>query len=514
MILKEIKKIEDLTERDIIFSNIGNLSKLSVKVNEKIIKALNKGNVSYIPVINNHENIPHEELINTINEELLNNEINSLKEDLAKALKDIYQPFSEKDKIFTVTGRKTLINLNTLMEEEPDTIYFKEIIEGSFKILPTHKIISIQKLLLEIYNYFDFQKIRNKETLYDTNTIQKLHLHSLRRDYEFLRGKVKTEGDSILLHAIDTAIYFLITIAHLNKERATKDAPRSTSKFFIDKGHYTEFTEFFYDTDIILQAALGVLLHPIGLMHITILQDIRDKISLKGKDIEEKHKIKIEKLEKSINVSKNLFKMREDISAITKMIINDQKNYLNIKNHSDTKVKKFTHELIRIFCIIDTYDEMVNPIIIKEPVNALETIKFLTKNSGKYYWDKENPSEHLKNKKFDIEILKQFLKVLAPFDYGEILNAYSKDSNELLFKAVVFEYKIGITPILSLIKSKDKTYKVGDILINLESKEITIKGSNGEVKRNPLKNIDRFELRRHIEELRSYEFELFASAKD
>ncbi|AHH03169.1 Hypothetical protein BHY_0218 [Borrelia nietonii YOR] len=145
MILKEIKKVEDLTEKDIIFSKIGNLAKLSTRVNEKIIELLNKGNVSHIPVINNHENIPHEKLINTVNEELLNNEIDSFKEELIEALRDIYKPFSEKDKMFTITGRKTLINLNTLMEREPDPIYFKEIIEGSFKILPKHKIISIQK---------------------------------------------------------------------------------------------------------------------------------------------------------------------------------------------------------------------------------------------------------------------------------------------------------------------------------------------------------------------------------
>ena len=69
--------------------------------------------------------------------------------------------------------------------------------------------------------------------------------------------------------------------------------------------------------------------------------------------------------------------MREDISPITKMIINGQKNYLNSKSHTDIKIKKFTHELIRIFCVIDTYDEMVNPITIKEPVNPLEAIEFL-----------------------------------------------------------------------------------------------------------------------------------------
>ncbi|ETZ18257.1 hypothetical protein BDCR2A_00230 [Borrelia duttonii CR2A] len=335
MILKEIKKIEDLTEKDIIFSNIGNLTKLSTKVNEKIITFLKKGNVSHIPVISNYENISHEALVNAINKELLNNKLNFLKEELIEASKDIYKPFSEKDKIFTISGKKTTINLNTLMEREPDSIYSKEIIEGSFKILPRHKIISIQKILSTIYDYFDFQKIIDQDNLHH-QTIKKLNLQSIRRDYEFFREQVQTEGDSILIHAIDTTIYFLFTIAQLNKERAAKNAPRSTSKFFIDKSHYTEFTEFFYDNDIIIQAAFGVLLHPIGLMHTTILQKIRNKISIKQNDTEKQLFSKIEFLEKSINISKNLFRMRDDISAITKMIINGQKNYLNNKNHTET----------------------------------------------------------------------------------------------------------------------------------------------------------------------------------
>ncbi|UER68005.1 hypothetical protein LKV13_01015 [Borrelia sp. BU AG58] len=508
MILKEVKRIEDLTEDDIIFSNIGNLSKLSARVNDRIIKALREGNVSHIPVINNYTNIPHEKLVDMVNEELLSNEVNFLREDLIQALKDIYKPFSEKDKMFILAGKKRLINLNILMEEDPDSIYFKEIVEGSFKILPTHKVMSIQKLLLEIYNYFDLQKIRSKDSLSDAKTTKKLYLHSIRRDWNFFNEKVRISGDSVLLHAIDTTIYFLITIARLNKERAAKDAPRSSAKFFIEKGYYTQFTEFFYDNSIIIQAALGVLLHPIGLMHATILQELKDKISLKNKETEEKYKLKVENLAKSINVSKNLFRMREDISPITKMIINGQKNYLNSKNHVDMKIKKFTHELIRIFCIIDTYDEMVNPIAVREPVNPLEAVEFLFQNSAKYHWDAGESDGHLKNKKFDLEMLRIFLKILAPFDYGEILNVWTKDCNEALFKVVVFDYNMGLLPILSVIEKKDKFYNVGDVMLDLESKEIIIRSEKGEVKKSSLKNISKFELKRNIEELKSSEVSL------
>ncbi len=62
---------------------------------------------------------------------------------------------------------KPLMKINTLMEVEPNQIYWKEILEGSFKILPRHKITSLQKILLEIYHYFDVQKLRTKENLKD-----------------------------------------------------------------------------------------------------------------------------------------------------------------------------------------------------------------------------------------------------------------------------------------------------------------------------------------------------------
>ncbi|AJA90036.1 hypothetical protein OY14_01005 [Borreliella chilensis] len=508
MILKEIKQIKDLSEKDIIFAGIGNLSKLGTRVTEKIIKILSKGNTPYIPVIKKEENVSYEDLIKKINEDILNDDLNYLREKLIDNLKDVYKPFKEDDPIFFNKGKKPLMKINTLMETEPNQIYWKEILEGSFKILPRHKIISLQKILLEIYHYFDVQKIRTKENLKDKKTLKKLYLYSARRDFEFFKGKVKTEGDSILLHSVDTTIYFLITIANLNKIRSLQNAPRSTVKFFLDKTEYTEFTEFFYAEDMILQAALGSLLHSIGLMHITILESIGNKISLKDKNLKEQHKLKIEYLEKNINIAKNLFRTREDISAITKMIINGQKDYLDATGYPQSKSNKFIHELVRIFCIIDTYDELVNPIILKESVNPLETVKFLIENSGEYCWSRKDPNEQTKNKKFDIKMLENFLTILAPFDYGQILSISKKDTAENLFKAAVIEYKMDIMPNLSIINKKEQTYKIGEIIMDFGNKEILIKDANGNYKKNPLKNIDDFVIKNNIPELNKNEIQL------
>lgn len=287
-----------------------------------------------------------------------------------------------------------------------------------------------------------------------------------------------------------------------------KNAPRSTIKFFLDKTEYTEFTEFFYAEDMILQAALGSLLHSIGLMHITILENIGNKISLKDKNLKEHHKLKIEHLEKNINIAKNLFRIREDISAITKMIISGQKDYLDATGHPQLKINKFIHELVRIFCIVDTYDELVNPIITKESASPLEAVKFLIENSGKYYWSRKEPKEQTKNKKFDIKMLENFLTILAPFDYGQIVHVNKKNNNENLFQAAVMEYKTSIIPNLSIINKKNQTYKIEEIIMDLENKEILIKDANGNYKKNPLKNADDFIIKNSIPELNKNEIQL------
>ncbi len=178
-----------------------------------------------------------------------------------------------------------------------------------------------------------------------------------------------------------------------------------------------------------------------------------------------------------------MFRIREDISAITKMIINGQKDYLDATGHPQLKINKFIHELVRIFCIVDTYDELVNPIIIKESANPLETVKFLIENSGKYYWSRKEPKEQTKNKKFDIKMLENFLTILAPFDYGQIVDVNKKNNNENLFQAAVLEYKMSIAPNLSIINKKNQTYKIEEIIMDLENKEILIKDANGNYKK-------------------------------
>ncbi len=51
---------------------------------------------------------------------------------------------------------------------------------------------------------------------------------------------------------------------------------------------------------------------------------------------------------------------------------------------------------------------------------------------------------------------------------------------------------MSVMPNLSIINKKNQTYKLGEIILDLENKEILIKDTDGNYKKNPLKNVDDF----------------------
>lgn len=104
MILKEIKQIKDLSEQDIIFSRIGNLSKLGTRINEKSLKYFPKAIRHTFLYLKRRRWIiwrPDKK----INEEILNDDLNYLREKLIDNLKDVYKPFKEDDPIFITKGK-------------------------------------------------------------------------------------------------------------------------------------------------------------------------------------------------------------------------------------------------------------------------------------------------------------------------------------------------------------------------------------------------------------------------
>ncbi len=105
-------------------------------------------------------------------------------------------------------------------------------------------------------------------------------------------------------------------------------------------------------------------------------------------------------------------------------------------------------------------------------------------------------------------MLENFLTILAPFDYGQIVDVNKKNNNENLFQAAVLEYKMSIAPNLSIINKKNQTYKIEEIIMDLENKEILIKDANGNYKKNPLNNVDDFVIKNSIPELNKNEIQL------
>ncbi len=67
---------------------------------------------------------------------------------------------------------------------------------------------------------------------------------------------------------------------------------------------------------------------------------------------------------------------------------------------------------------------------------------------------------------------------------------------------------MSIMPNLSIINKKNRTYKIEEIIMDLEKKEILIKDTNGNYKKNPLKNVDDFAIQNNIPELNKNEIQL------
>ncbi len=67
---------------------------------------------------------------------------------------------------------------------------------------------------------------------------------------------------------------------------------------------------------------------------------------------------------------------------------------------------------------------------------------------------------------------------------------------------------MSIAPNLSIINKKNQTYKIEEIIMDLENKEILIKDANGNYKKNPLNNVDDFVIKNSIPELNKNEIQL------
>lgn len=478
--LIEKKRIEDLKQGDILFQKVGKMSKEGYISDSKIISNLKKHQVPSIYIIKKEEKEASQKEIKENFQEYYSDEeenLNDIKENLEEVLKNIYLPFSEENDLFDSKKRKKQITYKDLFEVKMDSLHEHDIEAGSQAILPPHKLLKLQNILMEAFNYFNFLKIIPSKINKEKSNIPRQHFSSVRLKniYHPKQGRIEILGDSIIGHAIDTSLYFMATLVNINKDRQAKGKPVSTMKYFVENNNLGQEEEFCYRSDFIINAVLGSLLAPLGFMHKAYFNLLHDSSSLMEEKASSQENINL--IKKSSLVSFNLVRNREDISAITKLIIRKQGIFQNGQGSNHLKDKTPLHEFVRLYQIINLYSFLTNPFLPFEPFSRQEIIDYMKENSETYSSDSELKS--LLKKPFDRETLNNFLAILAPYPLKEIIRVFNKNNpEEFIYKAFVLNYDNDEPiPIISVIFDYGKMREVEkeEFLIDIPHSKILIK---------------------------------------
>jgi len=498
----ELKSIDRLSSYDRILENAGAFAKAGRLIDEKTIQMFARHKINFVPTVK----LTYEEkdvvgndpkdIDNYFQNFIRNREsgLEDIRNRLFEKLQSIYVPFSEKDSVFCERGKKKQITEGILLERNPEILYQPDIQAGSESIIRDNDIRFLREMLSKLFEYFNGFYARIEENLEKKNILPKVGFHSVRLQSHYEKDRLSTMGNAVAWHAVDTVSYFMAALINLNKKRNIEGKPLSDTRF--DPDSKVEITdEVQYGQDLIVEAGLGILLHAIGYSHRKIHHILSIRPLLSSENPKDKNAIKT--LQRHIYVSKNLMGDRSDISSIARMMVNRQKLYPDGTGFPPLNENRFIHEFVRMFQIVDFYDGMTNPIIEKVPYNRMDVIQYMRENAGEYTYSKEH---FVQCKRFDSNLLEEFLDVLSPYEIGEKLYLYPKNSrNSPLFIARVVTYKKSHIPLLAVLKDErtNKSYKFGSLLIHIPSGMAFTRKSGGKIMKKKLDWINNLEIFDH-----------------
>jgi len=467
----ELKTLERLDANDVLLINAEQLIKAGKPVVEGMIKRLAKHKVPHVPVISfTYEEEEHLSLNNSKEQmlQLLFEEVEKrfdkiaiLRERLLDKAKTLYVPYNELNPCFAAKGKKKQLTNNMLLESDPGPLYQPDIDAGSDAIIQNMNLKYILEILKTLHTHIEGQGLLSPDTPKQTNTISRLRLESIRMQSLYENTRLSNVGNAFPGHAVDCAIYFLVAMTNLNKIRITKGCSLSVERFDPDKS-VAKGEKFQYMPGMIIDAALGIVLHAIGYSQNTIHAIVSQKPILK--DAEPENVNKRRALQRNNFVIHNLIRNRKDVSSIAKMIVTIQYEYPDGTGFPPLNENKNLHEFIRLFQVIDFYDEMTNPAVSNLLYSRWDVIHYLLENCGDYNHVR---GQFIKNKRFDKEIVTAFLQILAPYSIGEKVYLFPKgDRNTYYFVGRVVSYLDSWIPLISILfdKRTNKNYKDGTYL--------------------------------------------------
>ncbi|MBN2440375.1 MAG: hypothetical protein JXJ04_03490 [Spirochaetales bacterium] len=489
----ELKSIDRIAPSDRLLISADKLLKAGQKLSEKTIRLLGKYRTAYIPTINfSYEEV---EKLNLYYDDaqldaLLIKEVQKrktrffeLRNRLCEKMKSVYIPFSETDSCFAAKGKKKQITLDRLLDNNPGPLYQPDIDAGSEQIVSSYDLTFIADIVKVLYKEIEHLEFLGPEKPQQKNTIQRLTLSSVRLHSMYENTRLSSVGTSLPWHVVDCAVYFLIAMTNINKKRIVQGFPLSLERFdpekSLDKG-----LRFQYRPGMILDATIGILLHAIGYCQSTVHQIHSTKPIFTQSDSTAPVKINI--LQRNTYVVKNLVRNRRDISSISKMICSLQYDFPDGTGFPPLNENKHLHEFVRLFQIIDFYDEMTNPSALNVPYSRMDVIDYMIKHSGSY---NHVFGEFKKQPQFDAGLVQEFLNILAPFHLGEKVYLFPGGKrNNPVFVGRVYTYLNSYIPLISILRDArlNKEYKFGQLIFDI-SKSEALYVQNGKIVKREIK---------------------------
>jgi hypothetical protein len=481
----ERKSLDRIKPGDNLVVDAGKFARAGQPIDEKTIKLFARHRVMFVPTIAlTYEE--QEEVDEDNKKEFLLNEINKLEKRfqnirlrMLDKVSSIYVPFSEQDRVFQQKGKKKQITSNKLLEPDPGPLYQPDIDAGSLAIVNQNSVRYLHEMLTSIYTSLDKLTRRDSDTRGNKNRIPRQLYYSIRLHSYYDGKQLSTVGNAVPWHVVDSALYFLITMININKKRSVRGYPLSEARFDPD-AKTTDATVYQYKKEYIVEAALGILLHGIGFSQKTVHELVSSKPLLDGDDKVTRGKIRT--LQRSINVARNLLRNRSDISSISRMMVSMQKEYPDGTGFPPLNENRLIHEFVRLMQIITTFDELTNPVLSKVTYSRTDVIKHLLDNSGPYEYTRD---KFVKQKRFDKQLLMEFLDILAPYEIGEKVYLFMEGSSDIpRFVGRVFSYLDSYIPLISILHDErnGKRYRYGELLFYIpQSLALVMQG--GKVKK-------------------------------
>jgi hypothetical protein len=495
----ERKSPDRLKVGDMLSSNAGNLLKAGVRITEKNIAEFAKRNIRFVYTISPTHEEEKQNLLDNDSKTLddtLQDEIEkrsqsrllNLRERLKENLKTIYLPFNETNRSFHEAGKRKQITLDKLLEKNPGPLYTGDILAGSNAIMDPRVLRYTTEFIGEIYKEINSYSPLTPGTRTKKKALRRLSLESTRVPSYYDQDRLSSVGDALAWHAVDTAIYFLYTMTNINKKRTLEGALLSEARFDPDKKTDID-TKYRYPDEYLTETAIGVALHAIGLSHTSLHSLIPTRHLDKEDAYDQKRR---RNLQRNIYVTKHLLD-RQDISSLSRMVAVLQHDHPDGTGFPPPNENRTLHEFVRLFQIIDFYDEMTNPVISRTAYSRQDVINYMIEHSGTYQPTKE---KYTPQARFDKNLLDEFLQVLAPYSINEKVYLYPEDRhNEHLFVGKTYTYQSSYVPFISIFKDekKDVAYTDGQLLFNIpKSQAYLIKNKKVEkqITRNWLQKLE------------------------